>query len=69
LNDSGANSLIWCKNPTDLPKLTKYSFGGMKHVMKIHPEGLIPARPVISFDRIIAHLNEDKDGYLPEIGI
>ena len=34
--------------------------------MKIHPECLIPARPVISFDRIIARLNEDKDGYLPE---
>ena len=38
----------------------------MKRDIKIYPEGKIDARPVISFDRIIARLDSNRDGFLPE---
>ncbi len=34
--------------------------------IKIHPEGKIDAKPVISFERIIARLDENRDNLLPE---
>ena len=38
----------------------------MKRDIKIYPEGKIDARPVISFDRIIARLDSNRDDFLPE---
>ena len=34
--------------------------------MKIHPEGKIDAKPVISFERIIERLDENRDDFLLE---
>jgi len=55
---------IQCKFDTGSLKTSVDISSGMK--IKIHPEGKIDAKPVISFERIIQRIDSNRDNFLPE---